>query len=137
MAERDPIPGVDFPAPGQPLPSALPVSQHSPHEREVITPGVLSCPTCEGNSAQIAYIKRLQDREAELEKAETDGMLAILTTRERLADADAAAPAIRKQERERVREALLTALSPAQTGDFKIKLSAVRAALDTLEDSDG
>jgi hypothetical protein len=48
----------------------------------------------------------------------------------------AAAPAIRKQECQRIREALLTALAPAQTGDFKIRLSAVRDILDTLEDSD-
>lgn len=51
----------------------------------------------------------------------------------RVSDLDA----IRSQERQRVREGLLTALAPAQTGDFKIKLSAVRAALDSLEDSDG
>lgn len=43
---------------------------------------------------------------------------------------------IRQSERQRIREALLTALAQAQTGDFKIKLSAVRAALDTLENPD-
>lgn len=89
----------------------------------------------------------LQDREAELERAETDGMLAILTTRERLAEAVARAnraeDALREVREkvgrlladaevrgEQTRGGLWRAVATTRTGTLG-EVSRLLAALDT------